>query len=353
MRKVFILCVFCCIFLSGCMDKTEAEDRGYVITVGVDMGENERYDISFVTADLSGDGSDIKGKVINVSADSIVEALKKGDSNTNKLLYLGQLKTVVLGESILGDSEGLYEFLSQLENNRDVSIKTIMLGTEKKASEVTKEISEKEFSAGVYIYDFYKNSAEKTAFTEKMELENFISSIRENKSVTVPLIDFNDDDIKIEGAIIVGENGVSRKIEDKDVMSDIWLKNKGEGAVIVNEEGDTLSILDNYCKYKFYEKDGKLFCDINITGRGSTDSLYNGGNTGDLEGYFENVMEEDIESYINLLQKDLKLDPLGFSRKLRKYKNNLYYKYGEDNSFYNMNFNVNCDIKIKSIGMGG
>ena len=38
------------------MDKTEAEDRGYVITVGVDMGENERYDISFVTADLSGDG---------------------------------------------------------------------------------------------------------------------------------------------------------------------------------------------------------------------------------------------------------------------------------------------------------
>ena len=156
MRKVFILCVFCCIFLSGCMDKTEAEDRGYVITVGVDMGENERYDISFVTADLSGDGSDIKGKVINVSADSIVEALKKGDSNTNKLLYLGQLKTVVLGESILGDSEGLYEFLSQLENNRDVSIKTIMLGTEKKASEVTKEISEKEFSAGVYIYDFYK-----------------------------------------------------------------------------------------------------------------------------------------------------------------------------------------------------
>ncbi len=357
MRK-FIVLLFCVLIYSftlcGCMDKIEAEDRGYVITMGVDKGVENKYEFSFVTASLSDKGAGTSGgDIIKVSGDSILEAINKGDSYTNKLLYLGQLKNVVFSKSIVEDYQLFFNVLSQLESNRDVSVKTVILGTESKSQDLISIISENELSSGVYIYDFYKNSAEKTSFTEKTELESLMIDLRQNKSVVLPLISFDDNDLKIGGGLLTGEKGFKGVISEDYIMSGIWLKNKAEGAVIVNSNGDTLSVIDNYCKYDFNEKNGYITCNIDIEARGSIDGLYSSEEIESMEKDFENMIEDNILKYIDFLKYECMEDPLGFSNRLKKHNKDLYYKYGEEQSFYSMNFNIDCDLKIKSTGMGG
>ena len=349
----FCLIYFVSFFLVGCLDKIEAEDRGYIITMGIDNGVEKKYDISFLIAQFS-DNGDTKttGKIIKISADSIIEAVNKANSNTNKLLYLGQLKTVILGENILNRKNTLIDILEQLENNKDVSVKTVILATKGNAEDMANLIAENELSSGIYIYDFYKNSAEQTAFTEKVELEKLTINMRENKSALIPVIYSYDNQLKINGSIIVDNNGIKDFISEESFINNIWLNNKAEGYVIVDDNGNTLEILDNYCSYKFYEKDSYILCDINIKARGSIDGIYDKNNIFNIEKNFENIISNNILNYINKLKLYYKVDPLGFSLKLKKYNNNLYYKYNKENSFVNnMNFNVNCDIKIKSTGI--
>ncbi len=353
MKQICFIVVIISFMLSGCMDKIEAEDRGYVITMGIDKGTEYKYDISFVVAKLTDQGNKGEGEVINVSADNIVEALNIGNSLTNKLLYIGQLKTVIFGKSIFETDNYISDILSQLENNRDVNIKTIVLGTEGKALDISNAIGSNELSAGIYIYDFYKNSSEKTSFTEKIELGKMISDIDANGSTVIPLISLEEDSIKIYGGIIAGESNFKDVIPEKYMLSDIWLKNNGEGAVISDEEGRGLTILDNYCKYSFSEKDNKIVCNIEIESRGSTNFAFDREQKYEIQENFESIVENDILEYIYFLRDTATCDALGFSNKLKKYKTNIYYKYGEEQSFYNMEFEVDCNIEIKSTGLGG
>ena len=107
----------CIIFLAvcllcGCWDNREMEDRSYIITMGIDKNQKDgRYVLTLAPAQLSATGSQeentqqTKEKAIAVTGDTLASAIRQADTYSSRQVYLGQLKTVVLGKEILKDEK--------------------------------------------------------------------------------------------------------------------------------------------------------------------------------------------------------------------------------------------------------
>ena len=87
---------------------------------------------------------------------------------------LGQLKTVILGEGLLRDSARLDALLGELERSQAVSEKVMLLAADSAAACVEKAMKE-DSKTGLFLWDFYKNTAEEVAVTEGIDLDTFLT----------------------------------------------------------------------------------------------------------------------------------------------------------------------------------
>ena len=81
---------------------------------------------------------------------------------------LGQLKTVILGKGLLQDSARLDALLGELERSQAVSEKVMLLAADSAAACVEKAMKE-DSKTGLFLWDFYKNTAEEVAVTKGID----------------------------------------------------------------------------------------------------------------------------------------------------------------------------------------
>lgn len=96
------------------------------------------------------------------------------DTYTSRKTDLGQLKTVILGEGLLRDSARLDALLGELERSQAVSEKVMLLAADSAAACVEKAMKE-DSKTGLFLWDFYKNTAEEVAVTKGIDLDTFLT----------------------------------------------------------------------------------------------------------------------------------------------------------------------------------
>ena len=121
MKRKFLLLMIVSMLLTGCYDKTETEERLYVVLMGIDgrsipesydiYGDEGRYIVSVGEAKLESDiGDDSEDqKTVIVSGNTFSDIKQTADKYSDKEIYFGQLKAAVLGADIIKDSDKLAE----------------------------------------------------------------------------------------------------------------------------------------------------------------------------------------------------------------------------------------------------
>lgn len=377
MKSKLCLCLLLPVLLTGCYDNREMEDRDYVITMGIDKNDgsdgSSRYTVSLGSANLSamgnkeepsGGSEESKTSAVVVPGDSLSSAIRRADTYSSTQIYLGQLKTVVFGQALLEDQALFTSVLDELERNRDVSEKIILLGAEGKAADYVEAILGKNDTTGLFIWNFYKNTAQDVAVTQAVHLEEFLRGLRDtNGQGILPRINLEQDKLRLGGGMAIANYSYIAPLRDAEQRGYLLMKGQGKGAVLEEKWEDTiipLWLYKNESKIWFTEEAEQLVCHIQVKGDGSiegsnllTDRVYDERTIKTLENLFENNIKTEIENTIKIAQQEHGKDIFQLGPMLKRKQPSLYHKFWrqEDSLPSDMAFAVQADVNIRTVGV--
>ncbi|WP_250277776.1 Ger(x)C family spore germination protein [[Clostridium] colinum] len=389
-KTIFIL-LFCSVFLTGCFDKVELEERAIVLAIGIDKyneesdtsiektGEEKRFIVSLAMPEvpegektgntekqadpMSKDKQEnsINEAVKIAEGSSVASTMELIDTYMSKNLYYGHTKVVVLGKGILEDDVLLKEVIDSLERNNEISRKIIVLGTQGNAKEILQTIPKDEKMLGIYINDFYKNNKKNSFFTYRVDLEDIIQQLLSTGDTVIPNIQVIDKDVRLSGLIALKDSRYIGYLEDATTKGILWLIDKnslGEISIPFEKAYVSTSIFKKKVEKKFYEENNKITCQFLVNLEGNISEYYLGKNIMiDTEKYkmiedeISIYVKKEIENAINNI-KSLNIDIIGLKELIRKNEYNLYDKYNlENNNIYDyVQFDIKCNTKIKGSG---
>lgn len=154
---VLLLC------LSGCENYVELENRAFVMSLGVDKGEDGDYKFTYTFPDLAaltGNGSETKYPVVRLEGDSLADCKEKYNSMSNKTLDYGQIKVLVLGSEMAKDAEGMKKLLKEIKGNPEFA-RTVLIAESLSTGEDILSLDEEvDGSIGIYLENIFRNNGE-------------------------------------------------------------------------------------------------------------------------------------------------------------------------------------------------
>lgn len=355
------------IFMTGCFDKVELEDRGLVLSIGIDgiynsSDESNKFIVSLAFPDVSEKSAEekINSAIKKVEGTTISNCIDLIDSMTSSDLYFGHTKVVVIGKSILEDEILLKEVIDFLERNREISRKIIVVGSMGNAYDIIEAIPDGEKMLGIYISDFYKNNLNPD-FTYRLDLDEIIQNLLTSGDTIVPNIEVAESGIQFNGLILLKDYEFKGYMDHKLTKSLIYLMNSsacGEISVKFEEILIPLDIINKSISKNVIEQDGKIYIDVDIKMNVSISEYVLGESILiDSEKYkiIQKLAEEELRSNIlsslNYLE-ELDIDILYFKEFIRKNNFDIYEKYNlqSSNIFDVITININSEVKVQSAG---
>lgn len=353
-KKIIILVTLCTVLLGGCYDSKEIDERNFVISVGIDKGDNEKIEVALGIAkpDTKSESS-VSEEIKTIEGDTFAQAVKLISSTDSQSMYFGHTKNIVFGSEILKDADAMEEILDTMVRNNDFGLKMIMLSSKGNAKDCIELVEKSDNGEGLYIWDFYKNNANETESTTRLELKDMEESFRLGNSIVIPIISVEGNKIVIGGGAVAGKDGLVGYLDESEMEGYLWVTEDCSGHMVQANSGNQLipiSIAKSDCKMNFSDN-GKLICNMKIEVRGNVEEHNKNYNTEDIEKALEDVIKQQIITTINKAQLEYKTDIFGVTEKVSKKNEDLFNKYGKKECFNTMEFNIEVDGKITGTGV--
>lgn len=367
--------------LSGCWDKVELENRGFVISLGVDklkedkMNENlktvypNRYKITIGLPKLSSFGSKDGGggdesKIIRKNlAPTVPGGMITANENVSERLDFSHTKVIVFGSDLLKDEQLLKEALDGLERVPDINRKILVVATGGEAEKILEAKSGNQPMVGLFVTKFYENNTKMAATTFKENLEKLIRQFRNNGCGIIPRIEIKDEEVSLEGAALIANYKLVGWLEPKDVTQLLFLREEGLGVELLTEFKDILlkfRVLKQDAKFDFSKVNDtlKLTISLNINGEieeyiMSNQNLFDDNLLQQFEDLFEQQVNKDVENTLKSVQQKYDEDFFQFERLLNAKDYKLWQEYSPNwqQSYKNMEIEVTGKVNIKSLGI--
>jgi|GEM_PF-1407818 len=363
-NKVLIAVVFL-FALTGCYDKVELEDRGFIMTIGIDKyqeddtkteveedgkknqenekngenfniagysekdsekseEENKDKDISVITFDneednnrftvtinransqQEGSESSRGNSTIVANSDTIAGAINLINLYSNQHVYLGYAEAIVISESILRDPELFKEVVDTLERHKEVSREIFIVTTEGKASDSLLENLKSDKMLGMFISKFYRNNNSfGSSRVFHKNLEDLSKSLRQTGHAIIPKLATDNGNVKLNGVAVIKDFKLVDWLNGSSIKGYLWVLGKGEGITISVEANDTfvpLNINKNTKKVTFRENNDQLICEINLKINGTIE----GYNFTEVGLFDENLLDELSRKYEEVITNEVK-----------------------------------------------
>lgn len=348
----FALVALLPLILTGCWDGRDPEDRAYVITMGIDKGE-EGLQVTFAPAQTKEEDAQ---SVYPVTADTLTAAVAEADSRSSREVYLGQTRTVVFGKRLLEDPAAFGAVLEELERGNDLSEKVMVLGTENTASACVDAIASADNSTGLFLWDFYKNTAQEVAVTRGMDLDMLLTELGEQGGSTVlPRIETTEDGLSLGGGIALAGGAYAFSLPAAEEQTHLLLLGEGSGAVIEGNWNGTvlpLEIRKDKVSFDFSKTAEGLACQVQVKVSGALpssggQSLLDGNTRRELENFFGDIIKTDLENTIKRAQEMTAGDVFGLWAACQRQKPDLA-EAGEN--WQDLRVSVTCEVTLQDIG---
>lgn len=150
MTKRLNLFAFICItiLLAGCWNHRELTDIGIIAAVGIDYGQDKRYNLTFQFVNpknIAGNqqSSGLSGPAITIyesEGDNLLEAARAASQHVSRQLYFAHTDVLMIGEEVARD--GLTDILDIFIRNPDFrSTATIVIAKDSTAEQILKTLT--------------------------------------------------------------------------------------------------------------------------------------------------------------------------------------------------------------------
>lgn len=298
--------------LTGCWDRKDPEDRAFIITIGVDAAD---FGYRFTFAPTGTDGDE--AEAYDIEAATLADAVAQADCRSSRKTDLGQMKTVILGRRLLEDGEKTSALLRALEWDQTVSQKVMLLAADGEAEACVDAAMQEDSETGLFLWDFYKNTAREVAVTRALDLDTLLTERHERDgTVVLPRITAEDGKLRLGGGIALAPEGLAF-LDDRQERAYLFLLGEAEGALIEGEyKGETLSlrISKSRAAYAFEPRGDGILCTVTLPVEGtlqSDDVFLSDESREELENLFEGIIKQEIENTIGIARKEGRSDIFG------------------------------------------
>ena len=203
---VILLLLICSLTLTGCWDRVEIENRAFVVAIGIDK-EDDNYSVSLSVPLLKKEtNEEDECHIKTATGKTITEALKQLDAKTDKTLYYGQAKLLVLGGDLLNDPKMTDRTIQAMKSNREIDLRINVLAAEN-AKEILEAKPPGETLPGLFVADIYRNKHKLGGASFALDLERLASSYK--NGAIIPMIKADDNEgtpLKLNGAVLIHHN---------------------------------------------------------------------------------------------------------------------------------------------------
>lgn len=374
-----IILIICSLFLTGCWDKIEIDERAFVGGIFVDVLEDgkpksgdikpfyeqdmkNRLKVIFTIANpkaLAGGGEE--GFVtVEAIADSIPDAIRKIGVRLNRTPFFAHSKVLVMSENVLKDEKVFKELIDYVDREPDLNAQVNVMMLEGSIEELVKIKPKLDIYLVTYIQGVF-NNAQNLSYIVPIKLMQLTAQLNAGQKAHIPIITVKKDEIEIKGIALIKDNKLYKTVDEKYLRAFQFLNSQLKGGrKFINYNGASVSyfIQDNYRDLYVKDDNGKLKFILKA----------------ELEGYIENnifskealekkdldKMEEILsESFklelmetIKYFQEDVGADYLGLEDYTRKNYNKVYKKFKDnwDEAFKEAEFEVEAQAFIRRIG---
>ncbi|MCX7951010.1 MAG: Ger(x)C family spore germination protein [Clostridiales bacterium] len=374
-----LLILLSSLFLSGCWDKIEIDERAFVGGIYVDVLEggksksgdiksfyeqdmNNRLKVIFTIANpkaIAGGGEE--GFItVEAEADSIPDAIRKIGVRLNRTPFFAHAKVLVISKNILKDSKVFRELIDYAEREPDINAQVNVMMLDGSIDELVKIKPKLDIYLVTYIQGVF-NNAQNLSYIVPIKLLQLTAQLNAGEKAYIPIITVKKDEIEIKGVALIKDNKLYKTVDEKYLRAFQYLNSQLKGGrKFINYNGTSVSyfIQDNYRDLYVKDDNGKLKFILKA----------------ELEGYIENnifskeqlekkdldKMEEILsESFklelmetIKYFQEDVGADYLGLEDYTRKNYNKVYKKFKDnwDEAFKEAEFEVEAKAFIRRIG---
>ncbi|MCL2217717.1 MAG: Ger(x)C family spore germination protein [Defluviitaleaceae bacterium] len=349
------------VLLTGCWDRVEIENRAFVVAMGIDKASDSdgeaRYRVTLSVPILgkNDDGMNPQSGGENDNEDddppphirissgqTITEALKKLDSKTDKQLYYGQTKLLVLGTGLLEDPGLVDGVINIFDNMLEIDTRMHVLAAED-AAKILYAKPPGETLPGLYVSEIYrhKNKIGGTAFA--LDFERFSTAQRgeKNNGAIVPKIYVKEDELQLYGAVVLKDRRLTGHLTPDELRGFLWcFPGGGKGAIVTCPEKIPMKVESHAANINFEPiaatstSPVSLRVTIDVTAAGRVEEYHKAHLTQEartkLQAALAREISQEIAHVAAILQKDNNLDGFDFLEHLRK-KNYSLYKQHSDN----------------------
>ncbi|EKN65710.1 germination protein, Ger(x)C family [Neobacillus bataviensis LMG 21833] len=390
MRKVFVmplLLVLILPVLSGCWNQKELTDLAFVMAMGIDKGEDKKFEVSFqivipgnVSTGQNGGAQGLPIAVYTSSGDTLTEATRKATKVISRRLYYAHTNLIAVSEEIAKD--GLLDILDALDREPEFRTTTELVVTRKipaivlvsalanldklPVNKITKEIDSTEMMLGenmsVNIDDFLSGLVSKgkepivNGFIVKGEPEMAGKSadLQHTKALAI---------LGAGGLAVFKKGELTGWVENENARGVVWILDRVKGtSVHVDWNGKkdaiTMAIIRSKTNVSVKFKNGKPVIHVAIEDEGwiseanTAVDLMNPKDIEKIDRQVEIEIKQQILASVKEAQK-MKSDIFGFGervhRKNPKYWNKVKRNWGE--YFANLEVKVKVDSYIRREGI--
>ncbi len=367
MRRIIIAISLLSIFLCGCQGKEEINNLSIVNAIGIEVNDNNEFDISIQILDTTKNNTDeqenLKKTIVYTSQGSnISEALSGTTLKSPKRLYLGHLSLLVVGEELAKENiDRITDFF--LRNNKVGKNFSVMISKETSPKEILEQLEgENSFPTGnilgsVEVSSILEGNSSNVKFTKFMQ-----DLVSEGKNPVLPAIkkvDENDnkliiDDIgvfknnKLVGYLSNNENIGYNFITDNIKSTTIDYKCDDENYISIN-------ITKSSTEMKSKISNDKPIIDLKVKANASISEVNCSKGAKDLNKVkkeTEKRIEKIIQEVINKTKEDINSDIFGFGKEI--YQNHYFYwkdiKDDWDKIYPSLQINLDVNVELDDQG---
>ncbi|SJZ33895.1 Ger(x)C family spore germination protein [Selenihalanaerobacter shriftii] len=299
--------------------------------------------------------------IVSTNADTVLEACQQFASRSNRRVYLGHLKSMIIKESLA--REGVQDLLDFFERDNEVQRRVNVFVCPENVEEILALNTPVEQVTSSYISMIVENKV-KCSRVSPITLGEFMINIHTGAGSLVPRIVTGEKDVKVCGSAIFRGEKMVGWLGELETQSALRVKNAtGQGEIIIPglKEGNKAVYESNglNIRIKPIVKKEKITFKVEIKLEGniveiqSKVNLMNDQYIKKLEKNIEEHIKKNTMQVIDKAQQEFQTDFFGFGEQLRRHEPKVWKKVKKNwhKEFAGVKVRVEPEVKIRRIGL--
>lgn len=234
------------ILFTGCWDRVEIENRGFVLGIGLDKAESEgkiamTYQFALPSAMFGAGGNGGGGgeKVWNVTSTSpsVIRAEKQILTRMNRVPDLQHTQVLIIGEALA--EEGLYEYIDFFLREINIRRRMDVLIAEGKAEDLFDIAPLTANSTADYLSEIIMlNEKDVHRISSEVDLLKMSKNLRRGTDFIVAKVAPGKKDIEMTGAGVFRKDQLIGYLDPEEVRKTKWLIDDiSQGTIVVEDIG--------------------------------------------------------------------------------------------------------------------